>query len=169
MSKTLTKEQLAAKLDKWEYGKCIPKETIQVAKENNLVIISSRSDDTVKFEGAICNEDSAYDGGITYLSRKGIPENECIDECCPYYERWIKSAIKSGEVQLLEVYWCSQCDDKKMDAEEYALLGRPTWCYKTTMPHAVFSVYETVDDEQDYYCRGIVIDLDEVWGPTETN
>ena len=29
MSKTLTKEQLAAKLDKWEYGKCIPKETIQ--------------------------------------------------------------------------------------------------------------------------------------------
>ena len=169
MSKTLTKEQLAAELDKWEYGEFIPKATIQAAKENNLVIVFGRSDDVVTFEGAICDEDGAYNGGITYLSREGIPENECIEECCPYYERQIKSAIKSGEVQLLEVYWCGQCEDKKMDEEEYASLGKPTWCYKTTMPHAVFSVYETEDDEQGYYCRGIVIDLDEVWGTTENN
>jgi len=71
MSKTLTKKQLAAELDKWEYGNRIPKETIQAAMENNLVIVYNRGYDLMLFRGAICDDGSAYDGGIAYLSRDG--------------------------------------------------------------------------------------------------
>jgi len=156
MQKNLTKEELATMLDGCEYRGGVADEIIEAAKENNLVIIHGASDDLVELRGAIRDEVGA--GATLLLTRKGVPESDC-EEGCPYYQRWLKTAVKRGEVREIRVHFGGET----MDQAKYAVLGKPTWCFETTMPHAVFKMYETEGNEREYFCRGIVIDLGDVW------
>ena len=166
MQKTLTKEELAARLDGIEYRNSIPRELLEAAKKNNLVIIHGASDDLVSFSGAITDEDYASDGGVIRFSRKGIPKNDCDNDECPYYAAWLRRAIATGEVCEIKVYWCGKCQYEAMDSNAYEILGKPTWCYggeNIAGKFATFDIFDTDGDEREYYCRGVVIDIDEVW------
>jgi len=163
-TKTLTKEQLAAKLNGCEDPDQL-KDCIIAATDNNLVIVFGGSDDLVEFRGAIYDEVGAYNGGIVHLTRKGFPESNCNEgKDCPYYQQWLKSALQTGEVRQIKAFWEGECKNEKMNETKFAEIGKPTWCYETDMPHATFSMYEAEDDERYFYCLGFVIDIDEVWG-----
>jgi hypothetical protein len=157
----ISKEQLAAMLDGCEYHDGIADEIVQSAKDNNLVIIHGASDDLVELKGAIDDEDDAY--SLLHISRHGIPKNEC-DCDCVYFKRWLDATIQRGEVREIKAFWCGEHNNETMDEAKYAAIGEPTWCYETTMPHAVFKMFHSEGyGGREYYCRGIVIDLDEVW------
>jgi len=164
MQKILTKEELAARLNGCEYRSGMSNEIVQAAKENNLVIIHGASDDLIELRGVILDEVGA--SSILRLSRKGVPESDCNEgEDCKYYQRWLKAALKDGTVREIKVFWCGECGNETIDAAEYAAIGKPTWCFRTTMPHAVFSMYDTYENDREYFCRGIVVDLNEIWSP----
>ena len=165
MTKTLTKEELAAKLDRCDDVDSLHS-VIQSAKENNFVIVFGASDDLVEFRGAIDDEEGAYNGRVIDITNTGLPKNECDDEHCPYYKRYLETARKNGEVRQIKIFWCGKCKGEKMDTAKYTAIGTPAWCYETDIPHAVFSMYEAKDElspnkKRSYYCRGIVIDLDQ--------
>lgn len=162
MQKTLTKEQLAAQLDGCEYRGGMANEIVQAAKDNKLVIIHGASDDLIELRGAFMEEIGA--SHVLQLSRKGVPDSDCDEgNECPYYKRWLKKALHCGEVKEIKVFWGGECGDETMDAAKYAALGKPSWCFETGLPHAVFSMYDTYEDDREYFCRGIVIDLDEIF------
>lgn len=167
MQKTMTKEQLAEKLNGVEY-RDIPEDLENAARENNLVIISGCSDDIIRYTGAIDDEDYPSFGSAL-LPRDGMIESDCNEgEECPYFQKWLDSALESGEVQEIKVYWCGKCHDVKMDATDYEALGKPTWCYEGFGGRfATFDMFDTNGDEKEYYCRGLVIDLDEIWPENE--
>lgn len=162
MKKTLTKEQLAAQLDGCEYRNGIPDEIIQTAKENNLVIVTGASDDLLELYGAITEEVGATD--ILLLTRKGIPESDCkADEECAFYQRWLNAALKSGEAKTIRIFWGGESGRETMNPEKYAVFGKPTWCFETTMPHSTFDIFDTDGNDREYFCRGVVLDLSEVF------
>ena len=163
-TKTLTREALAEKLDGMEMRNGVSKADSKSAFNNNLVIIHGGSDDLVEFIGAIEDEAGAWNGNVVLINRDGLPTNECDDADCPHFRHSVEEGLKSGEIREIKVFWEGKCKNEPMDKKKYAELGKPTWCYETDMPHATFSMYETEDDERSYYCRGIVIDLDEVFG-----
>jgi hypothetical protein len=105
---------------------------------NNLVAVYGASDDLMEFNGAICDEVDAYDGGTAYLNSTGLIENECDNYECPHFEKLKQSAT------TIEAIWHDT--------------GEVSWTYKTSIPHSVFTVME--DDE--VYCRGIVFSLEDV-------
>ena len=159
MTKTLTKEDLAVALNGCEYRDGFPPELLQAATENNLVIIHGSSDDLVELCGAI-TEELGIDT-VVRLTRKGVPESDCDNEKCPHHRRRMEAALKRGEVREIKVFWGGESGNKTMDAAKYAELGKPTWCFETEMPHSVFSMYDTYGGDREYFCRGLVIDLDQ--------
>ena len=162
----MTKEELAAQLDGWEYHNDFPKELLQAAKESKLLIIYGGSDDLVCFAGAFQDEADASDGGTILLSKQGIPTNRCADENCPYDVENRKEAIKYGVIKKIDVYWCGKCRDKKMDELAYGMLGKPTWCYDMEAfegKFAAFDIFDTEGDDREYYCLAAVLDLNAVW------
>ena len=168
MKKNITKEELADMLDGGEYyeiGDEIDK-IIEAAKKNNLVIIHGTHCNRLELHGAICDEVRA--GSVLRLTRKGVHEgNDCGDDCL-YYRQWLKDASKRGEIRKIRVFRHGVSGRKTMERSKYAALGMPKWCFETSMSHAEFSIYDTDDDRRDnrreYFCHGIVIDLNEVFG-----
>lgn len=106
--------------------------------KEQLVVVYGTSDDLMEFNGSICDEVGAYDGGTAYLTFCGLLENECDNDDCPHFKKMKKKA------ETIEALWC---------AEENV-----SWTYKTDIPHSVFTIKE--DDE--IYCRGIVFSLHDV-------
>lgn len=161
MQKTLTKEELAEKLDGCEYRGGMPNEIIEAAKENNLVFIHGASDDLIEFRGALTEEIGIT--SVIPLNRGGVPESDCDNQLCPYFKQWLDRALKRGEVKQIKVFWGGECGTTEMDAAKYAELGKPTWCFETNMPHSTFRMFDTCGGDKEYFCRGIVIDLDEAF------
>jgi len=62
----ITPKTIAEELDNLllQYRDEIPKELIQKAKDNNIVILYGVSDDLAEFEGAINDEAGCYEGGV---------------------------------------------------------------------------------------------------------
>jgi hypothetical protein len=132
-------KELAKKLDGViEYSEVTP-EIEKIAKDNNLVIVFSWSDDCVELRGAIYDELSANGGIIFYVNKSGSVFNRCDCGDCP------NSRLTK--------------EDKKIEA----VWGRPSdkwrWSYKTDIPHETFEVYE-LDVEDKKWCLGIVFSLD---------
>lgn len=118
-----------------QYRKENIKEFIDLAKENNLVIVFGASDDLMEFRGAIYDEFDCYGGGTAYLTKIGVMQ-EC--ECdCIYYQNAKKNAVSIEAI-------AGEC--------EYF------WTYKTDLPHETFEIFE--DDEK--YCKGIVFSIDDL-------
>lgn len=64
-------KELAEILNDCKIGDEISKEIEQKAKENNLVVVFSASDDLIEFRGTIDDELDVYGGGIAYLMNLG--------------------------------------------------------------------------------------------------
>lgn len=128
---------LACALEGEQYPLTLGFATRNDAEKKGLVIVFGASDDTMVFQGAIEDTIDCYEGGIAYLDEKGLLQNKCDDEDCPYFAELKKKAITIKAVWGQEGY---------------------SWTYKTNTPHETFEVL----DEDDKYCRGIVFSLKDI-------
>ena len=135
----LSAKDVALSLQGVEYNSISP-EIIKEAAVNGIVIVYGASDDLMEFRGAINDEAGVYDGGVEYLDKKGIIQNECDDEDCPYYQRLLQKAT------AVEAIWHPE--------------GNPCWTYKTpySLPHEPFEMME----DGEVYCIGIVFELNDL-------
>lgn len=131
-----TIKELADSLNGREYTNEIQPNEVALAKKLGFVVIFGASDDLIEFRGAIEDEVGCYDGGHIYLNKKGLiaDHDECECDFCGYEE----VRKKAAEIEAL---WCEN--------DIYS------WTFHTNIPHESFDVMEG----EDKYCRGIVIDL----------
>ena len=138
----MTPEEAATALDGQEYDfkfSAGNKDLYTAMKADGLVAVFGESDDLMEFQGAICDELSAYNGTIAYLDRNGLIENKCSNADCPHFEHAKKGA------RTIEALWCPEGEDL-------------SWAFKTDIPHVTFNIME----EGEVFCRGIVFRLDDV-------
>jgi len=86
----ITKEQLAQRLDRMEYGTDITGEEKRDAIESGLLIITGQSDDIISFDGTLYDEADAYEGGTVYISPSGA----------------IKKKTKNPDAIKVTAEWC---------------------------------------------------------------
>ncbi len=137
----MNKEELAQLLDGRQCRDEITREEEVMAKENGLLVIFGASDDLTELRGFIDEETYPDDGRILFHNKKIFQAEEPFEpdqteHMIEFVEKW--SGIKI-EPQLVQVQW---------DNEGYS------WTYETDIPHATFEI----TDDDDKYCRGIVID-----------
>lgn len=129
--------EAAAQLNGNEYRQEGSRELFKAMKAAGLVAVFGASDDIIEFQGAINDEVGAYGGGVAYVTPKGLLENECDDERCPYHARERQAATP------IKAIW----DD-----------GGFSWRYQTEIPHAKF----VINEDGEPYCEGIVFALADV-------
>lgn len=144
---TMKKQALAALLNGRRYGEEITLEEARQARDSRLVVVFGYSDDLVEFRGAIFNERSAP--GEAYIEPgRLLPEHErdCQCEYCGY-ERAKRLALPVLSIWSKEGYswWIELGDTKELSA--------------TGIEVSPFDIME----DGETYCRGIVIDLNDVW------
>lgn len=133
----MTKEELAALLNRREYGKEITDAEEAQAKAAGLLVIFGASDDLTELRGAISDEAGAYDGAVHQIDSEGfVPSWESVEHddeesCAAYFKR-------KGSGIVVEAKW---------DWKGYS------WWIETAAPHAAFDIME----DPDTYCRGIVL------------
>lgn len=130
----MTAEKLVEMLDGRQYGTEITDDEINLAKNNDLVVVFGASDDLMEFRGAIDDEIDCFDGGKAYVNGYNVYPDNLTDKGEPI-----------GEYFAINAVWCPynmECD----------------WAYFTSIPHTDFKIYE--DDE--LYCVGIVFDIKDV-------
>ena len=102
-----------------------------------FVIVYGQSDDLLELDGAIRDEYGAYNGTQIKLNSKGVIENLCESEDCPYYLK---------EEREAKFYISAEFDPSSIDA---------TWLITSNIPHETFNIME--DDE--LFCKGIIFDI----------
>jgi hypothetical protein len=144
----LTKEDLAAKLCGRSYGDEITHSEEDAAKDAGLLVIFGASDDLVELRGAIEEELSAYDGTTVLLGRDGnliVPVDREDEDVLEKYGLLEVAQQRENKAHTIRALWCEEKDG-------------PSWTFETDLPHATFNVME----DDDFYCRGIVIDMADV-------
>lgn len=140
----MNKEKFAEILNGRQYRGEITKEEEILAKENGLLVCFGTSDGLLEFRGIICDEVGAYNGASALLVKKKGGKIDIISEC------------DLEEVQEL-------MNDKELDfvlpkvevvAEWFPDGLDCSWLIKSDLPHSTFDIME----DDDLYCRGIVID-----------
>ena len=107
------------------------KEEIQIAKDNNFVIVYGASDDLVEFDGAITDEGDCWEGGKILV--EAIPGGGVVD-----------GPVKTPTFLFhLEIKWCK---DKDKNGNIIS------WTYNVPIEHENFMIYEN----EKPYCRGFV-------------
>lgn len=136
----MTKEELAAKLHGTQYpfSSHAPKGIFKEAKAAGLLIVYGASDDLMEFDGAFQDELGCYEGGTAWIDAKGLLDRSQVDNRDD--EAICEFVLRKRAARSIEALW---------DQEGYS------WIYRTNIPHATFEVME----EQEKYCRGLVIDL----------
>lgn len=137
MGLTITQE-IAQMIDGVEYGKAIPLEAVELAKQSGVVIVYGASDDLMEFDGAFRDEVGAFEGGIAWMTPKGVFEPKCENSNCPYAAKERDSAV------IIRQVWCAP--------------GQATWTYITAIPRTTFRVME----DGGVFCEGIVFRLEDV-------
>lgn len=143
----MTKEELAGKLHGRPIGNEITKAEAQEARQSRLVVIFGASDDLCELRGAINDELDSYRECLIFIERDGRLLREINDEDTKILSKYdaLRAVLtRHDKATKVSARWCK--------TPEYS------WTYETTAPHASFDVME--DDET--YCRGIVIDLKEL-------
>lgn len=137
-----TPQSFAEKISerKYEYP-IFTKEEIELAKANNLVIVSGASDDLMELEGAIYNEYDVYEGGTVYFDETG-KAIACVSKyrCEVYDEDDLDVDVKDLEknCKYITALWCK---------------GDATWSYETNIDNITeFNIIE----EGEIYCKGFV-------------
>lgn len=138
----MTKEQLAAMLNGREYGAEITKAEAMQAKTDGLLVIYGASDDLVEFDGAFCDEASAYEGAVVRVYPEGI------------LQAW--EDLEKDDEDDVEGYFA----DKKRSIQVTADWDTQgySWVIETDIPHATFEIM----DDGEKYCRGIVIAVSDI-------
>ena len=113
------------------------KEELQVAKDNNFVIVSGASDDLVEFEGAICSEGDCWEGGT--INFEPVVNGRVLYD----------DEINSHEHLSFEAKWCKEKDNNNCIIP---------WTYDVPFKHEDFIIYE----DGKPYCRGFVFSLDSI-------
>ncbi len=93
----------AKKLTGRECGDEITREESKNAADLGLVVVYGASDDLMEFRGAIEDEVGCYEGGVAYLIKGGLLENECENENCPYFERMKKQCKNISALWIMTV------------------------------------------------------------------
>jgi hypothetical protein len=132
-------QEAADTLNGNEYREEGSNDLFQAMKRAGLVAVFGASDDLMQFRGAIYDEVGCNNGGVAYVTEKGMLRNECTDDDCPYFAR---QKLKAAAI-------FAKWDD-----------GGFSWRYETDIPHVKFIIKE--DDEN--YCEGIVFALADVKG-----
>ncbi len=133
----MTLEEAALRLHGNEYREEGSKELFEEMKAAGLAVVFGGSDDLAELRGAIYDEVGAYSGGKIFLTEKGLLENPCENDECPYHKQ-----VKA-KARTIKVLWAP---------ESHPGLS---WAYETDIPHAIFDILE----DGEVYCRGIVFRL----------
>jgi hypothetical protein len=146
----MTKEELAAKLNGREIGREITCEEVTEANEAGLAVFYGVSDDLVEITGALDEEVGAYNGTTILLGDDGelvkeIDEDDGDDEVLAKYGVLDDVRERARGAKKVKALWCKEKNG-------------PSWTFETKVPHATFDIME--DDE--VFCRGIVIDMKDV-------
>jgi hypothetical protein len=171
--KKLTKEALAEKLTNRQRGKEITKEVEILAKENNLIFVFGASDDLIEICGAFNDEFSLELGERIVITKNGSLISECLhnDEnyICPYFSKICDEMIKNKTAFEIKAYYDGRdWNGKEVDPDFFQAIGKPDWFYifdTTIISAATFYIFEDDDDDKNYYCRGLVFDLDDLSSP----
>lgn len=110
------------------------REEIQIAKDNNFVIVYGASDDLVEFDGAICDEGDCWEGGKILV--EAIPGGGVVH----------KPVKTPTFVFNLEIKWCKDKDENG---------NIIPWTYDVPIEHENFMIYE---DEKPY-CQGFIFKI----------
>jgi hypothetical protein len=154
--KTLTKIQLAKQLNNRCYGEEITKEEEKLAKENNLVVIFGASDDLVELRGAI--EEEFGLGYRILITKDGLLENDCENENCPHFHGLLNAGLRIKSVFEIKAHWCGE----GLEPSFYESIEKPNFCF-TCEALTELTTFDILEDNGDYYCRGIILDLDELF------
>lgn len=137
-------KELAEMLDGAEYpltNEGVWRDARTYAKNNGLVIVQGTSDDLTDFDGAMQEEESAYEGTTHWLTGDGLyPRSECDegDRCPNYTGPSEKNAVP------LKAIWCGP--------------NLASWEFEFPVAHETFRVMEG----DEVYCIGIVFALADV-------
>lgn len=129
-------KMIAEKMNGAEYRNELSDELESIAKSNGVVIAFGASDDLCVLRGAVDDEVSCYNGGHAYFNKKGLLQNKCDDEDCPYFE------AAKARATALEIVWCP----KYVNGDVWA-----SWAYLISVPHEKFNIME----DGGLYCEGI--------------
>lgn len=135
-------KKIAEMMNGRQCGDEIVNGTIELAKENNLVIVFGASDDLIEFRGAIDDEADCYEGGSAYITKDGeLLDVDYLSDCdhCKYLKK-----IKESSIEI-KALWCETNTNC-------------CWTYEISIPHEKFMIWE--DDEQ--YCQGIIFSLEDI-------
>jgi hypothetical protein len=143
----MTKEELAARLNGRQYQEEIREDEELIAKREGLLVIFGASDDLCELRGAINDEVSAWQGADIHISKGGQ----------------LLATIEKDEAEVLKKYGVLKVVE---DAQKAATKVTAQWCktkdfswtLETSAPHATFDIME----DEDGYCRGVVLDLKEL-------
>ncbi|MCL2625110.1 MAG: hypothetical protein FWD31_15730, partial [Planctomycetaceae bacterium] len=98
-----------------------------------------------------------------HLTNKGVFESECGEgEACPYFKRQLAAALYSRDAVKIIPRWGGE----GMDTLAYSAIGNPTWCFDCQQldgKFATFDIFDEYDGDREYFCRGIILDIDQVW------
>lgn len=111
----MTLKEFSEKINGRQYLNELTDEDIEIAKENDFLIIYGYSDDNVEVDGVFRDEFGAWNGTTIYYrpSDKVVYQSETPD-------------INDVEISCL---WCAK------DSEF-------TWSFKTSIPHETFKIYD---------------------------
>ncbi len=149
--KKVLKEWIARRLDEKDFHTQVSKCLLETAQSNNLLLIFSDHLDFIRFDGAFY--DYVYaDHAPFYVTRNGLVRDE-------------KAASDALEINP---YKFGVRGDEVMSPSLYARLGKPVWNFLTdemTGKAASFHIRERQDfgEGATYFCRGVVVDLDELF------
>lgn len=148
----ITKEEMAARITGREYPFRLSSDEKAIAKASGLAIVYGASDDLLEFEGAIDEELSAYNGTSATITDDGkivesMTEGSDCDERskCFFFKSWLERQ-KSFEVTS---EWCPEGMNCNWNVTA------------SKVPVATFEIKDDYSPD-NIFCRGIVIDLNEV-------
>ena len=151
---TMTKEQLAELLNGGDRYVGITKGQEYIAQNNNLLVLFGYYDDSIKMRGAIHDNVDAIFGGdyLLVLESEMYPDYDLENT----YHKTLKNKLiqipytedNDNNPRLVRAQW--RPDD----------IPGVKWQITSNMPHASF----TINEGDQPYCEGIVLDLDEISG-----
>ena len=147
----MKREEFAALINGRQYRDEMTKDEERIAEESNLIVIFGASDDLVEFRGKIYDEIGAYEGTDFIIATPGT-------------EIHVENERKYFKAEGLEVYPLTADSigrDNRFKAEWSPKSIDASWLITTDIPHVPFDIFE----DNDLYCRGVVISVDDLIQP----
>jgi hypothetical protein len=151
----MTKHQLAAQVNGAQYRKEDERFSEAESKKAGLVVIFGASDDLLEFRGAIHEELGAWDGTKAYIFKKK-GEWVAMDET--EFEEYKEKLEDVGMLAGFK-YWQVNAEWSPTIKQEGKEDVEASWLITGDTPE---QVHFDVMEDGELYCRGLVIDLNEL-------